>query len=614
MNFSINSLTSGLSGIRKPFQFLLIAFLVITVYYPAFFAGWCHVDDITIINRVRDIGVKDLDLIFTPGFSKAVYYRPIIKFSFWLHKYIGNFDAFWMHAGNVVLHIFNAFLVYGLALQLTRITGRQKSSAPLLAAILFALHPVNSESVNWIAGRSDVLAGFFILLCANALLKARDTGSHRWMLMAGIAILPGFLTKEVALVFLPGAVALLIASNIVQGKHGAVPNESDRDVNRQLRSFLLAGLICLAVFFLLRSFGIHQTERRLADVINRIIGDLPSALVVFLQALGFYFKKLLIPVPLNFSILEVDPLYFFLGLPAVALLFIILRQQPMHGAFLVTGIFLISPAFMIAMGKFAWTSYAERYVYVASAFIIPAVTDLGTQAASRTSRKGVYITVRAAVIACVLVFAAVSYHRSVVWMSDETLFRDTIEKNPQIISLRIDYAILLTDEGRLDAASDQLAVVSEKRQKKMERIMAQLYDNESIDLSVNVLFAEAYILERKGKIHESLKKYEELIEPQTKWSGPALERASVLALTLISRSNSSYVRIEAKNKLKTFGQMMYDRQMDPELLYIIGKTFWVRKDFAAAKYYFRMARDRSSETNVYRQFSEKMLSNLNGET
>src|SRR5690242_10177233 len=71
-----------------------------------------------------------------------------------------------MHLENVLFHLLNVLLLFAVA---RRYAPEQEGRPPLLAltaALLFALHPINAEAVNWISGRSDLIACFFVLLSA----------------------------------------------------------------------------------------------------------------------------------------------------------------------------------------------------------------------------------------------------------------------------------------------------------------------------------------------------------------------------------------------------------------------------------------------------------------
>src|SRR5258708_17818070 len=93
--------------------------------------------------------------------------RPALMFSYWLnHQHAGNQDTFAYHMVNVLLHLFNGAFIY---LAVRKILSWAKSdkwrteALSIFAAGLFLLHPLQTESVSYIASRSETLSVFFLL-------------------------------------------------------------------------------------------------------------------------------------------------------------------------------------------------------------------------------------------------------------------------------------------------------------------------------------------------------------------------------------------------------------------------------------------------------------------
>lgn len=99
-------------------------------------------------------------------------YRPLCVLSFRLNHWLSGFNPFGFHLTNVLLHVLATGLV--LATSRTLLPAR----CPLLAAALFAVHPVHVEAVAGVVGRADVLASVFFLcsfLCYVKHVKVRDS-------------------------------------------------------------------------------------------------------------------------------------------------------------------------------------------------------------------------------------------------------------------------------------------------------------------------------------------------------------------------------------------------------------------------------------------------------
>lgn len=154
--------------IRPAYQIILLILVVLAVYYPALSAGINSIDDAHTITRIQNQdGFRFFDL-FRPGSS--FYYRPLLLLSLYADKFFWGFSPSFMHLENILLHAANAVLTYFIARKVfVRVFGPVQL-LPLVCALLFALHPINTESVNWISGRTDLLATFFVLISCRILI------------------------------------------------------------------------------------------------------------------------------------------------------------------------------------------------------------------------------------------------------------------------------------------------------------------------------------------------------------------------------------------------------------------------------------------------------------
>jgi hypothetical protein len=173
---------------RLPLALLCVA--VLAAYINAF-AGSFQFDDYNVI--VHNPAVHSVAAWFDsmPGI------RPLLKLSYTLN-WIAGPGAFGFHLVNVTVHAANAALVYLLLRTLLR-PRESTDFVPFLAALLFALHPVQTEAVTYICGRSTSLMVLFYLGALLAYVRGEDSSSPRGMralslLLFGCALL----TKETA--------------------------------------------------------------------------------------------------------------------------------------------------------------------------------------------------------------------------------------------------------------------------------------------------------------------------------------------------------------------------------------------------------------------------------
>ena len=143
------------------FSACLLAVVTVVAYAPALHAGFIWDDDAYVTNNPALRSFSGLKSAWIPGVTPQYY--PIVFTTFWVEYHVWGLNPTGYHAVNVLLHLANALLVWRLARDL-RIPGAYA------IALVFALHPMHSESVFWITERKNVLSLFFYLLAAHAFL------------------------------------------------------------------------------------------------------------------------------------------------------------------------------------------------------------------------------------------------------------------------------------------------------------------------------------------------------------------------------------------------------------------------------------------------------------
>jgi hypothetical protein len=147
--------------------------------------------------------------------------RPLLKLTYTIDWQRGDGSPHVFHQTNLLIHAVNALLVWRLAHQFSRSTHQrpchQIQSIALLSALIFALHPIHSEAVIYISGRSSALMAMFYLagLCiyAHATTQTERPNAHpglRYLslhLLVPICFILALLTKETAITF-PAALLL----------------------------------------------------------------------------------------------------------------------------------------------------------------------------------------------------------------------------------------------------------------------------------------------------------------------------------------------------------------------------------------------------------------------
>ncbi|RYZ47249.1 MAG: tetratricopeptide repeat protein [Sphingobacteriales bacterium] len=173
---------------------LVLAVVTVLAYLKVFSAGFISWDDTEyVLNNpdIRAINGTNLKLWFSSFYVGN--YHPLTMFSYAIDWMIGKEEATVYHTTNLVLHVLNGLLVFSLFRKISDnvLTG-------FFVALLFALHPVQTESVSWVAERKNLLYGFFYLLAMHSWLRYIG-GDEKHALLALLFGLGSMLAKPAAL-------------------------------------------------------------------------------------------------------------------------------------------------------------------------------------------------------------------------------------------------------------------------------------------------------------------------------------------------------------------------------------------------------------------------------
>ncbi|MBT1070410.1 tetratricopeptide repeat protein [Pelotalea chapellei] len=423
----------------------IIVVMVVLSYLNTLHVDFISVDDVSILDFLQTNEIS-LHSLFLGGGGD--YFRPIPFLSFILDLQLFGRDPLAFHVMNAGLHLINALLVYLFALQTFKLSSLRKTAA-CVAALIFALHPVNSEAVLWMAGRTDLLCCTFFLLALLVGLNAQvDTikATSAFFIM----FLCSLLSKEASI-----ATVLILP----------VYCQLNRSIISPERRYSLYGAMALAAgLYLAMRNGFH---RGVDSGIGRIVGI--SAAKPFYHfvsesfaAFGFYIKKLLFPLPLNFAIVTINTnLYVVIGIIAsITLLFLFWRIVSLRLSLLIT-VFGLAPPLLALHGKLPWTPFAERYLYLSSIGIALAVGICLSCCRS--------VRLRSLFFALVLTYACITISRVVLWTDSKAFWYDILQKSPEFPRSYVGVAIELIKEAKYDEA-----------QRLLEKSLAMGYDTDFV--------------------------------------------------------------------------------------------------------------------------------------
>ena len=285
------------------FGLLLLAATMIA-YQPMWHAGFIWDDDTLLTaNPLIKSPHGWYQFWFT---TRTPDYFPIMSSLFWVEWRLWGMNAVGYHVVNVLLHAANAILLWQLL-------ARLKIPGAKLAAAIFALHPVNAESVAWIAELKNTLSFFFFALSLLWYLKFDDSRRWRWYALSFWAFLFALLSKiEVA----PLPFVLL---GIAWWRRGRV---EWKDIRHSVPFFAAAFLLGLVSVWFQNHVSIGHDVVRTDNFWARLAGAG--------WAVWFYLGKTLLPVNLIpiYPRWQIDPANLISYVPGLLLVagFLILWQ------------------------------------------------------------------------------------------------------------------------------------------------------------------------------------------------------------------------------------------------------------------------------------------------
>jgi len=422
---------------RDWFFCLILAAVTILAYQPAWHGGLLWDDD----NCTTPPELRSLDglrrIWFQPR-ATAQYY-PLLYTSYWVQQRLLGDSPSGYHLVNLLLHIGCVVLVLKI-LRFLRVPGAE------LAAVIFALHPVNVETVAWIAERKNTLSGIFALAATFSYLKFDENRSRPSYALAIGLFLLGLLSKT-AIVTLPLAWLM-----IFWWKRGAISWR--RDVVPSIPFFFLSAAAGLVTrWFENTGIGYKTTILDLSLLDRCLIAGR-----AFWSQLG----KLLWPSNLMFVYprWEINAgvwwQYLFplavLGLLGVLWNFRRWSRAPFAGVLIY--LFLLLPSLgFLNIYFFIYSFVADHWQYLACLGIITPCASGIVLLAGHFKRWQGWIEPGVTLLVAGTLFLLTS-QQSRMYTDIETLYRTTIARNPTCWMAQVNLGNILYQSNRVPEAMD----------------------------------------------------------------------------------------------------------------------------------------------------------------
>ena len=411
----------------------IIATAGIMAYLCCMAADFLGLDDVDLVQGLGSTDFSFHRLLFS---GAGEYFRPLPFITYLADARLFGGGAAWFHGVNLAIHLLNGILVYFLMLHMGKESKRHTYPA-LTAALIFTLHPLNTEAVMWVSARPDLLCCFFSLLSLILICQIKESPRFLSLCCLFLAFLFSLFSKE-ASITLPLVVPLYLLC------------ESGKQEWKKVVLISAPFFAVTVLWLFLRGGNKAVLDRGIRKVVTTVVASNQdhSKFLDMVAAYGFYLKKLIYPFPLNFAIVDFNKTVAFmvLALSAVAALFLVVRDRLSRLPILLifTG---IVPPVAAYVAKLAWTPYAERYLY------LPMV---GFSLLLAMLVYNIPNMPRILPVGLAILLAIPTIYRVSLWADPVAFWNDIVVKSPRFSRSYVCLATALSNVHDYDAAERNL--------------------------------------------------------------------------------------------------------------------------------------------------------------
>ncbi len=457
---------------KKYLAVLIIIAGVFASYAPALRDGFVW-DDTALI--LRDPLIRSWRLI-PEGFNHFLFvdatasdfYRPLQRLTYTLDYAAFAFRSGPYHAASILWHAAAAIALFVFAEELLLAFGIERQKRlwiAFLAALVWAIHPVESAAVAYVSGRADPLAatfGFFGLYLFLLSLRAIGQRKLFFLFGAGVALLLSALSKETGLIFLAIGIAFFVLK---------------KNWINMCKAVTVAAFVC-AIYFSLRSAAEHIPPPALSAPAPSLVRP-----IIVARAVAEYGGLILLPLHLHMDRdVETHPSGFnqaslsgaawrelqtLLGIVLIAAVtYWMVRARKRNPAALACLLFAVISYLPISGIVALNASVAEHWIYLPSAFFfLAAAVEVGAFLENREPPRRSTIKLGALLLFIVwLAFlGARTFIRTFDWKDQRTFLERTIVSGGDSARMLINLGDLELSEGKLEDAAVHLHAALQKK-------------------------------------------------------------------------------------------------------------------------------------------------------
>jgi tetratricopeptide (TPR) repeat protein len=441
-----------LSTFKSLYCYIIIIVVTYLVFQNTLENNFVFDDESVIIGNTSIKDISNIPKFFTAdeGFHKVIgrYYRPVVSSTYAIDYSIWELDPYGFHLTNIIIHIISCLLLFKI---LTTLFSRYKyrNLISMFSTLIFAVHPIHTEAVSWVSGRTDSLVTLFFFASFLFYIeytkepdsvksgKEKQSTSNRnyfYLILSVFFYATGLLTKE-----------MIVTMPVIIVLYDLVYRKKDLDyVKENMISYILFFGVTL-IYLILRYSLLKDIPER--ETYLYFFGkDYTVVIGTMLKTIPVYFRLLIAPFPLLYhyngvipdakSLIDSAVIFSFLFVAFLVFIAVYFYKKDSIIAFCIL-FFLVSLAPVMNIIP-TMNLMAERFLYFTSFALVLLICHLAMVGSSK--RDFSMLTIGMVIIIGSLSY--LTYLRNIEWKDNDTLYMS---------AKGVDGTVLLVNEGNIYA-------------------------------------------------------------------------------------------------------------------------------------------------------------------
>lgn len=450
----MRNLYNRFKQIKTLYLYIFLAVLAIGVYINCIGNDFVFDDESVVVGNQAIQSLENIPKFFTAqeGFHKVIgkYYRPLVLITYSFDYALWELKPAGFHFTNIVFHLIATLLLFRILLYLSEQYENGKAGA-FLGAVIFAVHPIHTEAVSWVSGRTDLLATMLFFASFLYYVKYDRRNDLRLLIYSLIFYLLALLSKEM-IVTMP--VFILLYDFILSKRRFS----DIKAVVLRYGLFVSITIIFVVVRYLLLS-PIPEREKYFYFYGKEVT----TVLFTMLKTIPIYLKLLIYPFNLiyhyNGVIADANTFFDFRVILSLIIIIIFIgvaiitrRKAPLISFSILFFFVSLFPVMNIVP---TMNLMAERFLYISSFSLSIVIMWLTVKI------KNVRLLEKYAILISIitLIFIYGTIRRNEDWKNNEILFKTAED---------VDGSVTLVNSGNIYANSGNLEEAARRYRRALE--------------------------------------------------------------------------------------------------------------------------------------------------